>query len=71
LIRGFDDAVPNRDFLLAFDSDDFVDKLVSVLFDDELSKKLGENARKISLRYDWTNLSKEVFNVLESVVKRR
>jgi len=70
-IRGFDDAVPNRDFLLALDSDDFVDKLVSVLFDEELSKKLGENARKLSLRYDWKELSKEVFKVLESVVKKR
>lgn len=70
-IRGFDDALPDRDFLLALDSDDFVDKLVSVLFDDAVSKKLGEKARKLSLRYDWKELSREVFNVLESVVKKR
>jgi len=69
-IRGFDDAVPNRDFLLAKDSDDFVDKLVSVLEDENLSKKLSENARRFSLKYDWKELSKEVFKVLESVVNK-
>ena len=69
-IRGFDDVVPDRDFLLAFESDDFVDKLVTVLFDEALSKKLGENARELSLRYDWKELSKEVFNVLESVANK-
>jgi glycosyltransferase involved in cell wall biosynthesis len=69
-IRGFDDAVPNRDFLLAFDSDDFVDKLVSVLSDEELSKKLGENAKKFSLKYDWKEMSEKVLNVLESVANK-
>jgi len=68
-IRGFDDAVPNRDFLLAKDSDDFVDKLVSVLEDENLSKKLGENARKLSLKYDWKILSKEVLNVLKDSLR--
>jgi glycosyltransferase involved in cell wall biosynthesis len=66
-ITGFDDAVPDRDFLLAKDSDDFVNKLTTVLHDELLSKKLGENARELSLKYDWTNLSKEVFRLLESV----
>jgi len=68
-IRGFNDAVPNRDFLLAKDPDDFVEKLITVLNDEELSKKLGENARKLSLKYDWSKLSKEVLNVLKSLIK--
>lgn len=67
-IRGFDDAIPNRDFLLASESNDFIEKLLNVLNDEKLSKKLGENARKLSLKYDWSNLSKEVLKVLESVV---
>lgn len=66
-ISGFDDAVPNRDFLLASNSEDFIEKLLTVLYDELLSKKLGENARKLSLKYDWRNLSDEVFKVLESV----
>ena len=69
-IRGFDDAVPNRDFLLALDSDDFVDKLVAALKDENLSKKLGENARKLSLKYDWAELSKQVLKILESVIDK-
>ena len=70
-IRGFDDAVPNRDFLLALDSDDFVDKLTTILYDKNLSKKLGENARKMSLKYDWEELSKKVFLELKSVANKR
>ena len=69
-IRGFDDAVPNREFLLALDSDDFVTKLTTVLYDENLSKKLGENARKMSLKYDWKELSKKVFLVLDSVANK-
>ena len=69
-IRGFDDAAPDHDFLLASDSDDFLDKLVTALNDENLSKKLSENARKLSLKYDWANLSKEVLNVLESIANK-
>jgi len=46
-----------------------VEKLITVLNDEELSKKLGENARKLSLKYDWSKLSKEVLNVLKSLIK--
>ena len=67
-MRGFDDAVPNRDFLLALDSEDFMEKLVTVLYDGNLSIKLGENARKLSLKYDWSSLSKKVFKTLESLM---
>ena len=59
--------MPERDFLLALDSDEFVDKLVTVLNDENLSKKLGENARKLALKYDWGSLAKEVLEVLKSV----
>ena len=70
-ITGFGDAVPDRDFLLAKDSDDFIEKLVTVLYDENLSKMLGKNARKLSLKYDWGNLSKEVLKVLESVAANK
>jgi len=66
-MRGFNDAVPERDFLLASDSNDFVNKLITVLNNENLSIKLSENARKFSLKYDWRNLSKEVFRILESI----
>lgn len=68
-IRGFDDAVPNRDFLLALDSDDFVNKLISLLSDEALSKRIGENARELALKYDWSILSKEVLKILESAIE--
>ena len=68
-IRGFNDAVPERDFLLSSDSNDFIDKLLTVLYDENLSKELGENARKLSLKYDWRDLSKEVLHVLKQVVR--
>jgi len=67
-MRGFNDAVPNRDFLLAVDSDDFVNKIITVLNNENLSMKLSENARKFSLKYDWKSLSKGVLNILRQVV---
>ena len=67
-MRGFDDAVPERDFLLATDAEDFVEKLVTVLNDEDLSKKLRENARNFSLKYDWSSLSKKLFKTLESLM---
>ena len=67
-IRGFNDAVPNRDFLLAKDPDDFVEKLITVLNDVNLSKRLGRNARKLSFRYDWCSLYRKVLKVLNSAI---
>ena len=32
-----------------------------------LSKKLGENARKLSLNYDWCNLSKQILKTLKQI----
>ena len=68
-IRGFDDAVPDHDFILARDLNDFVDKFVTVLNDKKISTQLGENARKISLKYSWANLSKEVLKILDSAAE--
>ena len=67
-IRGFDDAIPNRDFLLAVDSDDFVNKLITVLNNENISMKLSKNARKFSLKYNWKSLSKKVLDILRQVV---
>ena len=33
-----------------------------------LSKKLGENARKLSLKYDWHNLSKQVLKIYINIL---
>ncbi len=70
-IRGFEDAKPDRDYSLGMNPDDFVEKLLRVLQDEKLSQKLGENARKFSLRYDWVKISNQVMNVLDQVVQKR
>lgn len=67
-MRGFDDAVPNRDFLLAVDSDDFVEKLIIGLYNENISEMLGENARRLSFKYDWIEVSKNVYKVLNSLI---
>jgi glycosyltransferase involved in cell wall biosynthesis len=66
-VRGFDDVMPDRDFLSASDSDDFINKLVSLLEDEEFSKELGKNARKAALRYSWSYWSRKVFDALRYV----
>lgn len=69
-IRGFDDVIPNKNFLLAIDDEDFINKLEYVLLNVETSKKIGMNARKLmEEKYDWSKLSKLCFYVLQSSIK--
>lgn len=69
-MRGFDDAIPDIHFLLADNSKTFIEKICVLVNDEGLSKKLGENARRLSFNYDWADLSKQVLDVLKSVINK-
>jgi glycosyltransferase involved in cell wall biosynthesis len=59
-VRGFDDAIPDKHYLLAEDKKDFIDKLIYCLSNHEEAEKIGRNARELSLNYDWNVLSRNV-----------
>lgn len=63
-MRGFDDAVPSKHFLLAQNDEDFVHKLIYCINNTEKAKQLGKNARKLAKKYDWSLLSRELEEVL-------
>ena len=64
-MRGFDDAIPGKHFLLGKDKEDFVDKLVYCLNNPDESKKIGRNARELSRNYDWKVLARKVEEILK------
>lgn len=59
-MKGFDDAIPEKHYLLGTDKDDFVDKLMYCLNNIEKAKKIGKNVRELSRNYDWKVLSEKV-----------
>jgi glycosyltransferase involved in cell wall biosynthesis len=62
-MRGFDDAVDGEHFLLAKNDEDFVSKFIYCINNTEKAKQIGEKARKLSMKYDWGRLSRELAGV--------
>lgn len=65
---GFDDAVPGKHFLLANDEKDFVDKVEKCIFQPDMARQLGGNARVLSGRYDWRESAAKIKRVFEEVI---
>lgn len=64
-MRGFDDAIPGKHYLLGKDKKDFVDKLIYCLNNPDEAKKIGRDARELSKNYDWKVLAKKVEEILK------
>lgn len=67
-IKGFNDTIPNKHFLLADNSNEFINKMLLILDDNNLSETLGINARELALKYDWNDISLRVLEVLNEGV---
>ena len=66
-IRGFEDAIPGKHFLLADDEKAFVGRIEECIHNPEMARQLGKNARVLSKEYDWGQSAariKEVFKEL-------
>jgi polysaccharide biosynthesis protein PslH len=62
------DAVPGEDVLVADSSDDFAGKVVSLLRDEHLQKKLAERGRRLAeARYDWRVVLKKLDEIYGKV----
>jgi glycosyltransferase involved in cell wall biosynthesis len=66
-MRGFDDALAGEHFLLAADEHDFVAKLMDCIRHPEMAKQIGQNARRLSEKYDWSHLASEIIGVFQEV----
>jgi glycosyltransferase involved in cell wall biosynthesis len=68
-MRGFDDALPGEHFLLAADEPDFVEKVVACVRQPDLARRIGQNARRLSEKYDWSHLASKIIDVFQEVGK--
>ena len=68
-MKGFDEAIPGKHYLLGIDKDDFVDKMMYCFNNVEKAKKIGKNARELSKNYDWKVLSKKVEKNLNNLLE--
>ena len=56
------DFTPGQDVLIGYTAEDFAEKVVMVLGNDELSKKLVFGAYEKVKRYSWENSAKILIN---------
>jgi glycosyltransferase involved in cell wall biosynthesis len=62
------EATPNRDFLLADESKQFAEHVISLLLDRKKAKQLAENAFKfIQQKHDWERNLEKMEEVLMSL----
>jgi len=62
----------NEDIFIADTPQEFADKVVYLIKNPEVARKMGERARKvIEENYNWTDIGKEMENVYKSVIKNR
>jgi glycosyltransferase involved in cell wall biosynthesis len=66
-MRGFDDALPGEHFLLADGDPDFVSRLGDCIRHPEMARRIGQNARRLSEKYDWSHLATKVIEVFQEV----
>lgn len=70
-MRGFDDAVPGKHYVLGKDKDEFIDKLIYCINNPKEAERIGKDARELSLSYDWNVLSKKVIKCLNETLYLR
>jgi len=67
-MRGFDDAVPGKHYFLAKNADDFIHYVIECFNAPDKAKQIGENARQLSEKYDWSYLSRGLERCLSEVL---
>jgi glycosyltransferase involved in cell wall biosynthesis len=65
-MRGIGEAAPGREYLLANSVDDFAAKIIDLLSDEALTRKIASNGLAIARRYDWSLMGQRVYGALQS-----
>ena len=70
-VRGID-AMPEKNVIIADEPKVFADRVVELLRDEKLRKRIGVNARKfVEERYSWEKMTDILNNVFQQVVEKR
>ena len=70
-IRGID-VTPEENIIIADDPEEFAERVVELLNDEALRKRIGTNARKLmEKKYSWEKMSDMLNDVLLEVVNKR
>jgi glycosyltransferase involved in cell wall biosynthesis len=70
-MRGFDDAVAGEHFLLAEDENECVVRLEECVRFPDMARRLGQNARMLSEKYDWSRSAAQIKEVFEELAETR
>ena len=70
-MRGIQEAVAGRDYLLANDAEEFAERILDAISDKTLALKIGSNGLAIAKRYDWSVMGQKVYGVLSSLTSRK
>lgn len=65
-MRGFDEVVPGRDYLLATTPQEFAEKILSLLADESLATRVTSRSSLLADEYDWARLGDRVYSVFLS-----
>jgi len=66
------DAIPEKNVIIADEPKVFADRVVELLRDEKLRKRMGVNARKfVEERYSWEKMTDILNNVFQQVVEKR
>ena len=62
-------SFPANTIFLAEGDHDFVSKLMDCIHHPEMARQIGQNARRLSERYDWSHLATEIIKVFQEIGK--
>jgi glycosyltransferase involved in cell wall biosynthesis len=66
------DAVNDENIIIADDYNDMAEKIITLIKDKELSKKISQNALKfVRENYDWNVIGTQINNYIEDLISRK
>jgi len=69
-IRGIQEAVAGRDYLLADTHEEFAEKILDAISDETLSRKIGSSALALVKRYDWSVMGTRIHKILHEEIRK-
>jgi glycosyltransferase involved in cell wall biosynthesis len=70
-MRGIQEAVAGRNYLLADSTEEFAEGILQLLSDERLALTIGSGGMVIAKQYDWSFMGQRVYGILSSLASRK